>query len=1035
MLTPVGVAPGGPAPRARRAPRTRKTPDAWVASCYYLAARLRADLLIPAGPSGYVPAQADLDTLAAMAGTAAPDLGLAARLAGEPPPSWPSGNSGVLGHVSIPAAFLLADPEDRGDFPPHGLRLRDHPITGEPLFRHVDIDPSGRLAAVPRGPRDDVLDVLDKATAGVRDDLAAEVHRTTRSLLFDRALLDPKIPPDPALLAAYRIALADAPALDPEPPWRRAVERAWPAALGLPLTVAGIVARFRAEGEALGVSKSDLAAGCRTLRSRPLRPNDHGAVARWVAGLDGLADPATWTRYARLGWGRARQASVAAQDRARRKGCGRQTHGSEGGQRQRCATHGCGHADCAPRQAALAGEQSSLHAHAWEDAGVAHVRIGLTLPRRGGWTPVEGLDALDPCAARFVRVLARSLSCKLAARIAVERQTDGTPEWVLILADVDGELTRRMLAEDAAYMACNQYDPPPMTPDLLAARTRVVTNAGIRTADLWPDLTREVQAAADTAAAKAGIAWEATYIAPVFDLDGTWGDVHKAAQATGHDWPEGFRRFRSSRGTKDGLVLLYAAAWTAAGSAPSNRQEGQEQRRAAEDRADASEAARTLSEAPRIPRGQGAARNAADAARTVANEAAAEADRSAAAAAAADEAANNADAWANEYADRAEAAARTYVAAKATLARVRKVAARAERRAVRARAHVATLVREHAIERAEVRAAVAEAEAEAHARAVEEADLFALRARRRAEDSAKLASAAAAEADRAAHKAREADIAAQVDELDQEKAERRARRMRQIASEAPVRGAFVARRARSEALLDGPLPLGRLARVTHRWSPLRPPPMPRWSEGPPARAWTVTDTVQLLRKLGPPGMKILGRIGNDGEIAAYRIVLPPPPSSEEPAPEPEPSRVGVTENPGERLDCVRRRLLHDRRLDPARPLGLPRDLALHADPAWSALPTDRELTDDDIDEVLRRYVAAGIRRATTTTRALCSGGLPVADAETWCAAGASRVAPSADHPPLDADASGPGWWRRGTLWCIDFSRAVPRDLSCHVEGA
>ena len=1006
-----------------------------MASCYYLAARLRADLLIPAGPSGYVPAQADLDTLAAMAGTAAPDLGLAARLAGEPPPSWPSGNSGVLGHVSIPAAFLLADPEDRGDFPPHGLRLRDHPITGEPLFRHVDIDPSGRLAAVPRGPRDDVLDVLDKATAGVRDDLAAEVHRTTRSLLFDRALLDPKIPPDPALLAAYRIALADAPALDPEPPWRRAVERAWPAALGLPLTVAGIVARFRAEGEALGVSKSDLAAGCRTLRSRPLRPNDHGAVARWITGLLDLKDAAAWTRYARVGWGRARQASVADFDRARRDRCGRETSGSEGGASWRCRTHGCGHKDCGQGQAARAREELWPHAQAWEAAGVRHVRIGITVRRPPDWTSIEALDALDPCAAPFVQNLARSLDSRLAPRTAVERQTSGTPEWVFIVADVDGELSRRMLAEDADTVAgMTPGDAPPMTFDTLLARARIATDAGIRTADLWPELTRKVQAAVDAAAEKAGIRWEVTYIAPAYDLAGTWGDAHKAAQATGHDWPEGFRRFRSSRGTQDGLVVAYARAWNDAGSAPTSRQEALEQRRAAEDRADAAETARALREAPEFPGGRGPVQDAADAAQRTADESEAQAAGSAAFARATYEAAVRAEDRADDRADRAKRAARTYVAAKATLARVRKVAARAERRAVRARAHVATLVREHAIERAEVRAAVAEAEAEAHARAVEEADLFALRARRRAEDSAKLASAAAAEADRAAHKAREADIAAQVDELDQEKAERRARRMRQIASEAPVRGAFVARRARSEALLDGPLPLGRLARVTHRWSPLRPPPVPRWSEGPPARAWTVTDTVQLLRKLGPPGMKILGRIGNDGEIAAYRVVLPPPPSSKEPAPEPEPSRVGVTENPGERLDCVRRRLLHDRRLDPARPLGLPRDLALHADPAWSALPTDRELTDDDIDEVLRRYVAAGIRRATTTTRALCSGGLPVADAETWCAAGASRVAPSADHPPLDADASGPGWWRRGTLWCIDFSRAVPRDLSHHVEG-
>ena len=102
------------------------------------------------------------------------------------------------------------------------------------------------------------------------------------------------------------------------------------------------------------------------------------------------------------------------------------------------------------------------------------------------------------------------------------------------------------------------------------------------------------------------------------------------------------------------------------------------------------------------------------------------------------------------------------------------------------------------------------------------------------------------------------------------------------------------------------------------------------------------------------------------------------------------SDVSPNENPGSRLDCVRSRLLRDRRLDPARPLGLPRDLAPHADPTWTPLPTDRPLTDDDIDEVLRRYVTAAVRRDTTTTGALCSAGLPVAGAATWRAAGAAR---------------------------------------------
>lgn len=986
MPAPVGVASGGP---ALPTPSGPATPSAWAASRYYLAARLRADQLIPAGPGGYVPDEAALTTLAAMAATSAPDLALAALLAGEAPP-WPTGNLGVQGHPCVPAAFLLADPAARADLPPHGLIFRDHPITDAPLPRPVRIDSFGNLTALPRGARDDVLDALEPTLAGVPDKLARAVQRYTRRVLGDPALFDARDTVDPAVLARYTAALAAAPTFDPKKPgpWQRAVERAWPTALDLPLTVAAMVARLRAAGEANGIGKADLAAGCRTLRSRPLRPNDHGAVARWVEGLVKLKDAAAWTRYARLGWGKARQASVAAHDRSRRKVCGRQTHGNEGGQRRRCGTHGCGHADCAPRQAAFAGEQSRPHAHAWEDAGVRHVRIGLTLPVRD-WTPVEAMDALDSCAAPFVRALAVRLDCKLAARIAVERQADGTPEWVLILADVDGELIRRMLAEDAAYMACHQYDPPTMSPDLLAARTQAVTNAGIRTADLWPDLTREVQAAADAAAAKAGTAWEATYIAPVFNLDGTWGDVHKAAQATGHDWRRGFRRFRSSRGTKDGLVLPYAAAWTAAGSAPSTRREGQEQRRAAEDRADASEAARTLSEAPTFPMGQGEARDAAKEARTVANEADDEADRSAAAAYAAHEAANNADAWANEYAARAREAARAHDDAKSALGRLRKSADRAERRAVRARAHVATLVREHAIERAEVRAADAEAEAEAQVQAVADADLAAVHAEWAAEDAAAQARAAADAADAARRDADEADSDAHLDEMTQDSTGRSARRLEQIAQAAPARAALAAKRARSAALLDGPLPVGRPAKLTGRWSPCRPMPDPDEDEDdeklhtPP---WTLTDHAAWLRKVGPPGIKILGRVGMDGEIAAYRVVMPPPPT----AYIFDLSDVSLIENPGSRLDCVRDRLLRDRRLESARTLGLPRDLAPHADPAWTALPTDQTLTDAEIDDVLRRYVVAAVRRAKTTTGALDSAGLPVADAAAWTAAGASR---------------------------------------------
>ena len=49
----------------------------------------------------------------------------------------------------------------------------------------------------------------------------------------------------------------------------------------------------------------------------------------------------------------------------------------------------------------------------------------------------------------------------------------------------------------------------------------------------------------------------------------------------------------------------------------------------------------------------------------------------------------------------------------------------------------------------------------------------------------------------------------------------------------------------------------------------------------------------------------------------------------------------------------------------------------------------------EVAEVLRRYVAAAVRRANTTVGALCSGGLPVADAAAWLAAAASLPTPSA----------------------------------------
>ena len=974
MVAPVGVGSGR---AACAAPSTPTTPAGWVAYRYHFVARLRAGGFLPPGPGGGDPG-ANNGLLKGLTHQAAPNLEYAARLAGEPPPAWPNGIPGVL---TLP--YLPADPP--ADFPADGLIIKEHPITGEPLPRRVVLDGNGNLEALPDSPRDEVLELLEPFLAGLPDGLAHGARRTTRRLLFDPALFDPDDTPGPVVLARFKAALTAVPPLDPAKPepWKRAVERAWPTALSLPLTVRGIRARFKAAGEALGVPQETLDAGCRLLRARRLKPNDHGAVARWVKGLHGLNDAPGWTRYARIGWGRARTASVSAQDRSRRKVCGRLTYGDEGGQRQRCGTHGCGHPDCAPRQSALAREKSWPHALAWADAGVSHVRFALTLPRRGDWTPIDALDALAPCAARVVHELAQRLDCRLAARIAVERQADGAPEWVIILTDVDGELTRSMLAEDAAYMACNQYAPPSTSPTLLAARTRAVTNAGIRTADLWPDLTREAQAAANAAAVKAGIAWEVTYLAPVYNLEGTWSDAHKSAQAVGHDWPHGFRRFRSSRGTTDGLVLPYAAAFKALGRAPTTRQEALEQARSAADRADADEAVRTLEEAPEFPRGQGEAKDAAEAAREVANDAATEAEKSYDAARAARRDAEDAAHRAHACTARAEAAARAAELAEAIAAPLRRAADRA------ARCHDGP--------RDDI------ADAQAHATMA--ADSAAAQARRAAESSVAEARAARAQAETAARHADAALTAAALDDMDADHLVRRARRLEQIAHDAPARAALAQRRAVAEALLDGPLPVGRPVKLTGCWSPCAPRREPDEDEdedeAPQTPVWTLTKHVKWLRRVGPPGMKILGRVGIDGEIASFRLVPPPPQPSPtvfalfDPAPLPSPAvtfdlTCSLTEDPASRLDCVRARLQRTRRMTPTRPLGLPRDLAPFADPRWAALPTDRLLTDADIDEVLRRYVFAAVRRATTTTGARCSAGFPVADAATWRAAAISH---------------------------------------------
>ena len=649
--------------------------------------------------------------------------------------------------------------------------MRLHPATG--------------LSAVPRRPADDVLDRLAVVLRGVPPRLARAARRDTRRLLRDPALLDPDAGPSETALDAYCEVLIDLPPLDPDKPaaWRRAVRRAWPRALGLPLTVSGIVAASRAVGEAAGVSPDDLAEGCRTLRVRPLDANDHGAVARFVSGLNNAKDARAWHTYMRVGWGRALQASVAAADRARRRSCGRLTIGAEGGRRRRCGTHGCGHADCGPRQAALAGAESWPHAAALQVAGVRHLRLGLTVPRRRDWTPVEALVALDRCAAAVVRHLAVRLDCRLAARIVCERQADGWPEWILVLADIDGELIRRMTAEADAYRRQQQADPPPLTPDGLRGMVRASTDAGIRTADLWPDLNRDIQAAANKAAKRAGIRWDVTYLAPVYNLPGCWTDVHKSTQAVGHCWPRGLRRFRSTRGTRDGRVRAYGAS----GAAPSTRQAAMQQRRGAEDRADATAAAEAMADVtpvqapatPGIPVGQGgraplqqratAARTQADAAADAAATSAAEARDAERAAEAAWTAAAAADA-------QAEATAATAVAAEE---------ARAD-------------------------------EAEGDARTALASRLIAALLGRTASLAVEEATAAWVTAEATGRYADDSAVQAALDELTADRADRRARRLEQMAREAPARATLAALRARAEALLDGPLPLGRPPALTCR---------------------------------------------------------------------------------------------------------------------------------------------------------------------------------------------------------------------------
>lgn len=148
-------------------------------------------------------------------------------------------------------------------------------------------------------------------------------------------------------------------------------------------------------------------------------------------------------------------------------------------------------------------------------------------------------------------------------------------------------------------------------------------------------------------------------------------------------------------------------------------------------------------------------------------------------------------------------------------------------------------------------------------------------------------------------------------------------------------------------------------------------------------------------------------MGADGEISAYLIdrtgyrEAPPPLPRRKagtdplkarggpPAPPPHPQIADLVssaqafpgEDPAARLAAVAARLRRQG-LPTTRPLGLPPDLALYADPSWAPIPAGA-LDDEVIDAILLRYCSAGIRRAQTTVGALGSGGLAAASAEQW----------------------------------------------------
>ena len=425
-----------------------------------------------------------------------------------------------------------------------------------------------------------------------------------------------------------------------------------------------------------------------------------------------------------------------------------------------------------------------------------------------------------------------------------------------------------------------------------------------------------------------------------------------------------------------------------------------EQRREAEDQTDATERARTLAEAPGIPLGQSPARRAADDARAAADRAKANLAASRLAVGQAEQLAAQAERNAVAAEAAAQAAERVAATAKKAVKAARRAADVARCRAARARAHVGSLVRAHAIEAAEVRAQEAGAEARTQATALQAAE----DAADRAEEAANMAEArrwfTAVQASKTARAAEHAEIDAALDEITADRAERRARRLEQIAQDTLNKAVLSARRARADGLLDGPLPAGRPTPLTGRWSPARPPPSDDDDsndddEPPITNPWTLTDYVSWLRSVGPSSLRIVGRVGIDGEIAAFTIEPSAPSAGSSKWPTSgawviDLSGVSLTEDPAARLRAVRARLYRNRRLPSSRKFGLPRDLESWADSTWTALPTGRPLTDDEIEIVLLRYVLAAERRAVAAPRSLCSGGLAVADGATWRAAGAAQ---------------------------------------------